>query len=178
MGVNAMKRNILCILLLFGIVVCMTGCNINNIFKTEEEKNDEKCQQIIMAIENHDADALKGLFSKTALHETSDFSEGCDYLFSEYHGTVVSIKRTRYSSNTHYESGKHAREIDCEYEITTSEETYFLYFNDWESNTIDPEKEGLYSVKMVTLEIKDNTENFDPGSRNKRAGIYYPAWDE
>ena len=62
--------------------------------------------------------------------------------------------------------------------ITTSEETYFLYFNDWESNTIDPEKEGLYSVKMVTLEIKDNTENFDPGSRNKRAGIYYPAWDE
>ena len=53
-----MKRNILCILLLFGIVVCMTGCNINNIFKTEEEKNDEKCQQIIMAIENHDADAM------------------------------------------------------------------------------------------------------------------------
>ena len=64
MGVTAMKRNILCILLLFGIVVCMTGCNINNIFKTEEEKNDEKCQQIIMAIENHDADALKGLFQK------------------------------------------------------------------------------------------------------------------
>ena len=45
MGVTAMKRNILCILLLFGIVVCMTGCNINNIFKTEEEKNEEKCQQ-------------------------------------------------------------------------------------------------------------------------------------
>lgn len=172
-----LKRIKLCILFLLGIVICMTGCK-NNILKTEEEKNDEKCQQIIMAIESHNGDALKKLFSETALNETSNFSEGCDYLFSEYHGTVESIKRTRYSSNTHYESGKHAREIDCEYEITTSEETYLLYFNDWQSNTIEPEKEGLYSIKMVTLEIKNNTENFDPGSRNKRAGIYYPAWDE
>ena len=38
MGVTAMKRNILCILLLFGIVVCMKDCNINNILITEEEK--------------------------------------------------------------------------------------------------------------------------------------------
>lgn len=94
MGVTAMKRNILCILLLFGIVVCMTGCNINNIFKTEEEKNDEKCQQIIMAIENHDADALKGLFSETALHETSDFSEGCDYLCGQWLGTLENLDVT------------------------------------------------------------------------------------
>ena len=46
-----------------------------------------------MAIESQDADALKELFSKTAPNETSNFSEGWNYLFSEHHGTVDSIKK-------------------------------------------------------------------------------------
>lgn len=62
--------------------------HINN----RRRKIDEKCQQITMAIEIRDADALKELFSETALNETSNFSEGCNYLFSEHHGTVDSIK--------------------------------------------------------------------------------------
>lgn len=90
MGVNAMKRNILCILLLFGIVVCMTGCNINNIFKTEEEKNDEKCQQIIMAIENHG---------------------GSLFVITENHGEISVDSRAIYTKMQNIPSKRYSRPV-------------------------------------------------------------------
>ena len=76
------------------------------------------------------------------------------------------------------EKGKHSREIDAEYEIKTTEDEYFLYINYWPTNSIDSKNEGVYSLKLVTMEERNNTPDFDPGSINKIPGIYYPDDDE
>lgn len=165
-------RRMIALLGVLWLLLGTAGC----IAVTEEEQTDELCAAIITALEQQDEEKIKALFSERALSEADDFADGCRYLFELYHGEKCSAERIRFSSDTSYDSGRHSREIDAEFEVATDEEHYFLYINWWQSDTLQPANQGLYSLKMVTLDTRNQTSDFDPGSRSKRAGIYHPDW--
>lgn len=49
-----------------------------------------------------------------------------------------------------------------------------IYFNYWQTNTIEPDMEGIYSMGMVPINEEDTNDSYD----QKRIGIYYPGWLE
>ena len=166
------------ILGVFIIMFIFSGCSLKELFVSEEEKTDRECDRIIQALENEDNEKLEKIFSEKALEEATNISQGYDFVSTTCKGDFLTKERIRFSSVSHYDKGKHSREIDAEYEIKTTEDEYFLYINYWPTNSIDSKNEGVYSLKLVTMEERNNTPDFDPGSINKIPGIYYPDDDE
>lgn len=50
-----------------------------------------RIKQVIEALQNHDKDALRAMFSKKALLEAEDLDGRMDYLFNFLQGKVISL---------------------------------------------------------------------------------------
>ncbi len=150
----------------------LSGCNkVKECFMDEYEKTDRECKRILSALEKEDREALKDLFTQQTVKNTEDLEEGLDYLQKLYKGPHSEVSRISYSSRSKFVKGKHSREIDAFFRIKTEEETYILYMNYWQTNTINPEMEGIYALGMV----KEKDEEFSVGYDDTNMGIYYPG---
>ena len=95
------------IISLLCILSCMVGgCRIKDKIKlhlmSEFDKSDIECEKVINAIDTHDKNKIKKLFSENTLKKADDLEEGYEYLFEEYRGELEEINRIDYSSTTHY----------------------------------------------------------------------------
>lgn len=165
------------LLIIIGVLILMFnfgGCRLKELLMNEYEKTERECRKIAEILDHKDEDALKGLLTERTLTETEDLDKGIEFMMSEYQGTSTKIERVSYSSLSNYDKGKHSREIDTYYKIYTDKETYMIYFNYWQTNTIEPDMEGIYSMGMVPVNEEDTNDSYD----QKRIGIYYPGWLE
>ncbi len=150
----------------------LSGCNkIKECFMNEYDKTDRECKWILSALEKEDREALKDLFTQQTVKSTEDLEEGLDYLQKLYKGPYSEVSQISHTSETKYIKGKHSREIDALFRIKTEEETYILYMNYWQTNTINPEMEGIYALGMVKEKDKESS----VGYIDANMGIYYPG---
>ena len=157
-----------------GILIVMmlglSGCKITELFKTNDAKEKDLARSVVERIAEGEEEGLMALFSEDALASCTDFETGFAYAQNQYSGDYESMSQVSYHEQTHYDKGKHAREVRAEYEIKTSAETYFLYLYGWQSDTIDPSREGLRRILFTKSRAG---ETYD-----QRSGIYHPGWDE
>lgn len=134
---------------------------------------DTRFQNIIEAIENNDKEGLKKMFSPEALKEAKDIDGGIDYIMEFYKGKMKSRDKGTIPSTDLVEDGEKKSELDCEYIVTTDEDTYIVFFIDQKVDTKNPDNVGLYMLQII--KESDEDKEFDwGGDKTKCAGIYRP----
>lgn len=136
---------------------------------SEDEIADQMMENIVAALDSGDADALKALFSKTALEEAIDIDQQISNLLMFYEGELDSFKGFNSSSND-IEHGKNVKkQIIGQYQLTTDKETYRIiyYFNVIDEE--NPDKVGLSLLEVVTDELYQEND-FD--YIGKEPGVY------
>lgn len=129
-------------------------------------------EQVIEAIKKYDKDAIKSIFSKQAINETKNMDNGMNYLFDLIKGNIKSWKNETWASEKKVEGVKKSVEIDSWYIVTTDEGVYKFFLLDYATDTINPDNEGLYSLRAIKAE--DEETQFTYMEHIRIPGIYIP----
>ena len=164
------------LLIVLSFVSLFNGCSLKDIKPYEDRLAEKKCQEILSAIDNKDADSLKALFSKQSLADATDLDQGVEYIFSIVSGELQSFEIDHIHTSDVLGS-QHSKMFDAYFTITTSDNDYRMYFSYWYENSVNPDMIGVYRIKLVTRETIDNTADFKWGEVSSPAGIYNPSWD-
>lgn len=120
---------------------------------SDQQISDQMVEDIAAALDAGDADALKSLFSKTALDEATDIDQQISVLLQFYQGKKQSFEGDA-SSSTHTKYGEDIeKQFIGQYQLTTDKETYRIIYH---YNVIDkenPDKVGLSLLEVVTDEL-------------------------
>jgi len=141
---------------------------------SEQQMADRMMEDIATALDNGDADALKSLFSKTALEEATDIDQQISDLLQFYQGKKQSFEGDA-SSSTHTKYGEDIEEqLIGQYLLTTDKESYRVIYD---YNVIDkdnPNAEGLSQLEIVTDELyqKDDFDFLCGSEGYEGPGVY------
>jgi hypothetical protein len=169
------KRNILMLLVLASLLLLSScdgiagGNGVGGIHVSEDKKADVLMEQIISAIKDEDSETIKSLFSKKAIDEANDFDNGITDLFDFIQGNIDAWERDGWSSDESIEYGKKSLMIRFSIIVNTDKEDYMLFVIDYNSDTIDPDNEGVYMLEIIKLADRKNLESWQD---RMRAGIY------
>lgn len=139
------------------VIVCMSllsACSLvpsdsaDYLYDYPEPAMHERMQQIVDAVNDHDAAALTAMFSPRALEQATDIDEGVDYLLSLFpDGGLTSNWWVGPAAERQYENGKLTELLLVEYNVSAGGHDYSLFFADFTANElIDPDNVGLYAL--------------------------------
>lgn len=123
----------------------------DTLYIDSEQKAEDRMQQIADAVNDHDAAALKAMFSPRALGEATDLDEGLDYLLSLFPNGELTIKggdgRT---AERQYRNGMLTEVLLADYRVSAEGREYSVFFADFTVNeVIDPDNVGLYALGVT-----------------------------
>ena len=107
------------------------------------------------------------MFSKKALDEANDFENDADYLFEFLQGTIDTWERDGIAGSESIEYGKKSLMIRFAININTNKEVYRLFVIDYNTDTINPDNEGVYMLEVRTAD----SPNTGSWQQRMRAGI-------
>lgn len=173
-------KKMLCCFIICMLFPLLTACSLseyieNQLTEKTNTSNSETIsvdQIVIEALENHDADAIKDLFSVRAKNLCTDLDAGIEYMFSIYEGEYVECTHHNSGAQNHYGSDGNTSFVDPVCMFQTTEHYYKLTWNQWTVNEKDPEEEGIFSMK---LEVWPDAGLNQGGYTLNIAGIVYPA---
>ncbi len=128
------------------LLITNQSCNMT---KTDDERIEEKTQEIIKNLETSNKEGIKNLFAKTKIKNISNFDYSIDNLLDYYNGTFQSKKN--------YSHGKF-RDKNGEFsttwflpstDVTTSVETYRIAFYYCTEYTTDKDSVGIWSMYII-----------------------------
>ena len=123
----------------------------DTLYVYSESKMKDRMQQIVEAVNDHDAAALKAMFSTRALEQATDIDEGLDYLLSLFpDGGLTSNWWVGPAAERQYKDGKLTELLLVEYNVSAGGQEYSLFFADFTVNEIiDPNNVGLYALGVT-----------------------------
>ena len=147
-------------------------------FRDSDEKIAKNgMEQGLDAVVRKDKEALKSMFSKTALAEAEDFENRMDYLFNFFQGEVKPWKDDDRNSgpavHEHNDHGHVTKEFTYWYYIDTDKESYLFFIVDYVEDTDHPDNVGLYTLRAIRAE--DRETEFTNSLYMKIPGIYKPT---
>jgi hypothetical protein len=168
-------------IILVGIVamlLLLSGCSVLRESAVDEEKETEQmAQSIITAIDNRDEEKLRNVLSPSAVLEAYDLNEGSRYTNELYEGIFVSYEKKGIAYGDHFGQPGRTKYAEAHYIVTTSEDTYILYFLYWIIEDANPSAQGVYRIKLAKYTDAESDESFNYGNYYNRPGIYHPGWD-
>ena len=141
------------------------------LFVAEGTLTDIRMEEILTAIKDKDSNAIKLLFSKKAISESDNLDDGIKYLFDYIKGNIDSYEQTHWDSDESREYGKKTLMIRFSVKISTDEDEYDLFVADFSTDTINPDNEGVYMMKIIRMADKADQ---PPWIDILCAGIYRP----
>lgn len=163
------------------ILISLSGC-IDIIKKRPETRKAERVfQEIIVAFDNRDTEALIDMFSPKVQNETEDLDDGISYIFSIYEGKMKEFVTYPNNSSNHWGSDGNTERIEGEFRIITDKQEYMLDFCFYSTNQKDENMLGVFCLKLVTVEEFNNAiaeKAYQYSGAYDRFGVYYPKWDE
>ncbi len=145
------------------ILLLTTSCSIGNsrVDMLNKNNDSEKVEEILLKtfeyIEEENYKGMKNLFSKQAQSEVKDFDSDIKYLFDFFEGDVLEWESDGSSTSERIKSGKRVRIIYKYFTIETTENRYVLFIGYYPEDEVNPDNEGVYSMRMV-LEENEETE--------------------
>lgn len=170
-----MNKKIILMLLVLVSLLLLSSCNVTGddreggIIMSDEQKADARIEQIISAIKDKDRETLKSLFSKKALEEVDDFENDVNYLFEILQGDVDTWERDGFSSGESIRDGKKSLMHRISFYVNTDEDVYSFYMIDYNTDTINPDNQGVYMLELIKFTDEDD---LDSWQNRMRAGIY------
>lgn len=169
-----MKKKITIIISL-AISLMLSSCSLGGgrmFFDNDDKIAELRFEQVVKAIQSHDKNALKLMFSKQALDEADDFGGHMDYLFAFFQGKIESYDGSIGPVDEDYEHGKEMKEVVSAYDVKTSKGKYVFFLVDYPINTIHPNNVGIYTLRVITS--KDAKAETTSWQERKIPGIYKP----
>lgn len=119
-----------------------------SLYVDPDQKMRDRTQSIVDAVNDHDAAALKAMFSPRALEQATDIDEGLDYLLSLFpNGGLTSNWANGPAAERQYKNGMMTEVLLVEYNVSVDGRDYSLFFADFTTNEIiDPTNVGLYAL--------------------------------
>lgn len=142
-------------------------------YNDDNQKAEARLEQVIKAINSHDKNALKSMFSKQAVDKAEDLDGRIDYLFGFVQGDIKSWK---FEGGSAPKSNDYGHKIGISgfwYTVNTNKEEYLFYLLEYTEDTDHPENMGLYFLQVI--KAKDRDTQFHGGSpETLPPGIYKP----
>lgn len=154
-----MKKAIyLTLAIVLTLVLCSCTKGESTMFFIDKDNAlaDARMEQLFNAIKLQNNDALKELFSKKTVEKTGNIDAGIDDLLSFMQGEVVSWNRDDlpFVEDT-VEDGCKTKLLETWYTLDTDEQSYLVLLVDYPIDTIDPENEGLYAIRILRTEYEN-----------------------
>ncbi|WP_308897942.1 DUF5104 domain-containing protein [Candidatus Desulfosporosinus nitrosoreducens] len=140
--------------------------------ESDDKKADARLEQVIVAIQNQDKNALTAMFSKQALAEAKDFDGSMNYLFELFQGKVQSKKNDGLIVDESDNYGHSKKEVKSFYIVETDKQKYLFFLLEYTTNTDQSDNVGLYSLRVIKAE--DENTQYSSWQKMKIAGIYKP----
>ena len=146
-----------CVILCINLGECIKPMNrgerLTKELGSEQQMADRMMEDIAAALDAGDADALKSLFSKTALEEATDIDQQISDLLEFYQGKKQSFEGDA-SSSTHTKYGEDIeKQLIGQYLLTTDKESYRVMYDYTVIDKDNPDAEGLSQLEVVTDEL-------------------------
>ncbi len=161
MKLSCFKKAV-CLILIVVFVFTLCSCNISGqSFFTDKDNDlaDARMEQVYNAIENQDIDALVALFSEKAIMQTNNIYSVAESLFSFIQGEPVSWSRDEspivFDWSEEYGNRK---QLITWFTLLTEEQSYSVFLVDYPVDSIEPQKEGLYSLRIIKIDNEDYLE--------------------
>lgn len=118
------------------------------VFIDQDHKADAQMERIAAALNNHDAAALKRLFSTDVRQQSPDLGKGVDYLLSLFPKGGITWKQdpaeiNPVDSGSYIESGKLHEWLHGTYKLSADGNEYWLYFSSVTVDEGNPDGVGL-----------------------------------
>jgi hypothetical protein len=143
-------KKFLSVLVAFGCVVVLSSCSLLAPFINEQGQLDARMERIAAAINSHDAEAIKELFSPRALEDATDIDAGLDYFLSFFPNGVDSWESDGFSSSSENAFVKWTRLVKGGYKVSADGKDYYLSLIVFTVNdNLDPENVGVYGLGVI-----------------------------
>ncbi len=134
------------------------------------QKMTDRMQQIVAAVNDHDAPALKAMFSTGVLNHTPEIARGLDYLLSLFPKGGITwtqdpAENTPVEAFTNVEAGKLKEWVHGNYRLSVEGHEYWLYFADATVNEVNPHEVGLERLGVTPWVGDRNSEMSGPAAK-------------
>ena len=169
------KREV-CILLCVMSVLNITGCDRNrNEYQEEQtlsvqEYTDEVMNQVLEALNAHDAEQLTNIFSEGVRTNVSNLSDMSEAAVEFYQGTGEIVKAKYVMTEKKSERGTISIVGNSKYTVETAQGTYLIRIVVYSRNDFDESMKGLYLLQITTEEV--HVEGFKWKNKDDDPGIY------
>jgi|GEM_PF-5340707 len=148
------------------VIIILSSCSL---VSSEMVPNDTKTTAarfglMVEAIESHDKNAVKSMFSTQVLTQSVDFEAQLEHLFEFIQGQIESWERTGgpgVSEDRNDDgSGRIWKEIRTTYDIKTSEQKYHISFQEITKHSQCSDKIGVSSFCIISADDWDKDYNY------------------
>jgi hypothetical protein len=136
-----------------GVVLCavlLASCGLvpfgGSSIRDDRQALDDRMEQIVEALDVHDADALKAMFSPHALAEAPDIDGGLEYLFSLFPDGGLTWKYTSSGFEGDRSGGRHTDLWVANYDVSVGGNEFRFFFADFTVNRTEPDNVGIYAI--------------------------------
>ena len=127
---------------------------------------------ILGVLKSKDKEALKEMFSVSALKVAKDIDKGIDYVMDFFDGEIISVDGGPGRSAESNNSGVSVAEDTYQYTITTDKGIYEVFLIYISKDTFNPENEGLYMLQII--DGNNVKSECDKGQVIRCPGVYCP----
>lgn len=150
-----MKRTFVgLILLLFSVFT--SGCFTTAFLWSDGEIANDQLNQILESLESGDKETLRELFAPNAVDQQGNFDKNLDELFGYFQGKDSSYEEGPLGADKTREDGYLRKVIDTACDVTTSADTYRIAISYVETDDLDADNEGIWSLYIIRMD--DDTE--------------------
>ena len=139
--------------------------------RNDKQIANERFETLIDAIQTHNSDAVKAVFSNNILREVGNMEKSILVLFDYFQGELVSYKSwagpSVHATKNH---GEYWKSYDCTYDFETTQDKYRLAMEIITVDTTDADNIGIRSLYIIRFD--DDT---DQNCAYRGDGAYTPG---
>ena len=139
--------------------------------RNDKQIANERFEALIDAIQTHNSDAVKAVFSNNVLREAENIDDSIQELFGYFQGNLLSYNEWAGPDvSAKKDNGNYWKSYDCAYDFETSKDKYRLAMEIITVDTADADNVGIRSLYIIRFE--DDT---DQNCAYRGDGAYTPG---
>jgi hypothetical protein len=148
MVMHAVMKRAVAAAVALACVSLLSSCSLGSFFQSDDQKADMQMQHIADAVKNHDAAALRKLFSPAAQKKSTNLDVGLKYFLSAIpsHWTSWNEPDGGCGGEQLTDFGKETDQESCFYVVSAGGKKYDVDFIDFPEEDFDSAYVGIYSL--------------------------------
>ena len=128
--------------------------------RNDKQIANERFEALIDAIQTHNSDAVKAVFSNNVLREAENIDDSIQELFGYFQGNLLSYNEWAGPDvSAKKDNGNYWKSYDCTYDFETTQDKYRLAMEIITVDTTDADNVGIQSLYIIRFE-DDTRPNF------------------